>query len=153
MKKLIVLFLIPVICFGRPSPQKQTQEIFNDVYRDSLNTPEASLEVTLTATEFGIIQLPGDMNEGATISFSSTNVLDSAYTDIMTATVAAKQLQIINNSGGSFYLRGGATVKGVIAPGQESIQPFAISIGDAVSIQSVSGTVSTGNIFVNLFGE
>jgi len=153
MKKLIILLIMPFICFGRPSPQKQTAEIFNDVYRDSLNTPSASLEVTLTATEFGIVQLPGDMNEGATITFSSTNVLDSAYTDIITASVDAKQIQIVNNSGGSFYLRAGATDKGVIAPGQESLQPFSISSGSAVSIQSVSGTVSTGNIFVNLFGD
>ena len=152
MKIIFLLFIISV-CHARPMPPKQTAEIFNDVYRSGTDTPSASLEVTLTSTDLGIVQLPDDMSEGSMTDFSVTNILDSAYEDILTLTADMKQLQIINNSGGEFSLRVGATVKGVIAPGQGSLQPISGSTGEAIGIQSLSGTITSGKIYVNSFGE
>lgn len=156
MKNLLILLFFSFLVFdvfARPSPPKQSAEIFNDVYRDSLNTPAASLEVTLTATEFGIVQLPGDMLEGTKISFTATSVTDSAFVDLITLASATKNIQIINNSGGEFYLRLDSSTKGNIAPGQESIQAFSATAGGVVRIQSISGTVSTGTLYLNFFGD
>jgi len=155
MKLLQLLFfiLIASISFGRPVPEKQTQEIFNDIYRNSTlgHTPSASIDVTLTSTEVSTSEALVEMTEGDTTDFSVDNISDAAYTDLITLSNANREMGIVNNSGGEFILRVDSTDVGYIAPGQTGNVKFSQSAGAVVRIKSVSGTVSEGKLYLNFF--
>ena len=150
---LVVFISASFFAFGRPLPQKHTAEVLNDVYRDANNEPTASLDVTLTATAFSTSETPQEIKEGATVDFTVNNISDASFYDVLTLAENIKSASFVNNSGGAFILRIDAGDVGYIAPGQESSIPLAASAGSVIRIQSVSGTVNTGNIYLNVFGD
>lgn len=163
----VVLYAIPFSRAERPSPEKSTQEIFNDIYVDTPTGQEsirvqASLDPTGLATAgnqvtanayLAAIQsmLSPSMSTGALINFASTNVLDSAYTTIFTAPESIKYAAITQNGGGDFLLRVGSTDYGYIFPGQSNYVPMNLATSDVVAIKSVSGTVSSGKLYINFY--
>lgn len=85
----------------------------------------------------------------AEIDFTSTPVLDSAFTLLITSTAVLKKLDITNNSGGAFSLRINGAEDAYIPPGYVGKIPVNMSIGETIEIQSLSGTVNSGRIFMN----
>ena len=146
MKKLLIfLLIIPLIVIARPNPQKQTAEVLNDV----MNTAEDALTVVQKSGSTFTVAVGGTLTLGASMDFSDTNVSDSAYTTFATLTGDTVQVDITNNSGGSFLLRVGSSDVGVIAPGHATVIGFSNSTGEVVGIKSGSGTVSNGSLFMN----
>ena len=88
---------------------------------------------------------------GSRIDFASTSVLSSAYTNIVTMPSSATFANIVHNGGGEFYLQVNSTDVGFITPGMASYIPMKLATGDTINIKSVSGTVSSGKLWVNLY--
>jgi len=158
MKNLILIFCLimsSVLLGARPNPQKQTAEVLNDVYNDQ-GTPDdmqGSLNVTLTSTALSITDAPITFKEGSSTDFSVTNVTDAAYTDLLTLSQAVSKMSVTNNSSGGFILRVGAADVGYIAPGEEKYVDFTQALGAVIRIKSESGTISTGNLYLNFIGQ
>ena len=83
------------------------------------------------------------------IDFVATPVLDSAFTLLITATNILNGLDIVNNSGGAFSLRLNGIESAYIAPGYVGKLPVNLAVGQVIEIQSLSGTVNTGRMFIN----
>lgn len=174
MKLTILLFLVFIFTLyalpsnaARPSPEKSTQEIFNDIYVDTPAGSE-SIRVQATLDPTGLatsgnqttanayllnIQnlLDVRMASGVLVSFASSPVSDSTYATLYTAPEAIKYAAITQNGGGDFLLRVGTTDYGYIFPGQSNYVPMNIASGSALSIKSASGTVSSGKLYINLY--
>jgi len=158
MKLLIIIFLcalVPNLYGARPNPQKTTAEVLNDAYNDlgDLDPMSGSLNVTLTSTALGITTIAKTIKEGTLVDFTTTNILDSGYTDIVTLSNDVQKMSITHNGGGKFVLRVDSADVGYIAPGEVQYIDFAFSTGSVVRLKSVSGTVSSGELFLNFFGE
>lgn len=170
---LIIAIFIAAILFSpfteaaRPNPEKAAQEIFNDIYVDSPVGGESirtttSIDTTGLATDTNQVTanaylssiqalLGPQMASGTLVNFVSTNVLDSAYSDIFTAPSSVTFAQVTQNGGGDFYLRVNSTDYGYVYPGEAAYLPMNLATGDVVRIKSVSGTVSTGKLYINYF--
>lgn len=85
-----------------------------------------------------------------------SDITDSAYTEI-TASVAANVQEIqIFNSAGTLYLALGAdgseTDLLIIPPGGGTFRIDDIDSGDRVTVKSLSGTLTSGEIIINYLG-
>jgi hypothetical protein len=167
---LFVLFITLVYSLpgraARPSPEKSAQEIFNDIYVDTVGS-----EAIRTTTTFDTTGLATNTNQvttnaylaaiqsnmepqmasGVLVNFASTNILDSAYSNIFTAPSSVKWAAITQNGGGDFFLRVGTTDYGYIYPGQSNYVPMNLATSDVVSIKSVSGSVTSGKLYINFY--
>ena len=148
--KYLILFLISFSVFARPIPPKNVNDIANDVYDEAETLP--AYRVNVQAGNISYSPVGFEMvDSGSTISFTSTNVLDSAYVDVKTLEVDIDKVHVVNNSGGAFILRVGSTDVGYIAPGFTDFIDFVLPSTSIIRIKSISGTVSSGNIYFNYF--
>src|SRR5210317_1653361 len=109
--KAIILFVflafVSYDIFARPIPPVTQTDALNDWYAETDETGgEPALRTYLEGGTVSTSAVSLEMvDSGTTISFTSTNVLDSAYVTVKTLTVDIDKMQVTNNSDGAFILR------------------------------------------------
>lgn len=92
------------------------------------------------------------IQDGYTQDFSSVN-LTTTFSTIVTLAANLKEIDIVNNSGAEIYIRVTATGdKLIIGKGATRKLGVKGNSGEVVQIASVSGTVTSGKIYVNFLG-
>jgi hypothetical protein len=151
---LVLIFVSFNVFAVRPSPQKTTAEVLNDVYDDFDGaTHTAALWVNLVDKSLTITSANTTITEGVHVDFTVTNIAAGSYTTIHTLANNSRYMSITHNGGGKFLLAVNGSAVGVIAPGEVQYVNFYQSAGDTIGLQSESGTISTGDIYLNFFGE
>jgi hypothetical protein len=89
--------------------------------------------------------------------YSSGNVSTAAYTQLIASTAAeCQEVEIFDSSGQTLVLATGAAASEAdqiyVVPGGNGRVPLRIASGTRVSIKAVSGTASTGEVVINLYG-
>lgn len=116
---------------------------------------------TLVATLFALAPTQALAGSGALpvrVSFATTNVSTSAYTQLVASTVKGLKAVSVYNSGSSpvqiAFGAAGSEVVQLVAPASSSLAPVvypaSAGYGTRVSVISVTQTNSTGELDVNL---
>lgn len=154
--RLIILLALTIFALDsfavRPSPAKTTAEIMNDAYDDfSGATHTGAVYVTLTDKNLTIGATPRTLTEGVHTDFTVTNIPAGSCTTIYTLTGSTTFMSITHNGGGKFLLCVDGTTVGVLAPGEVQYVNFDQSASSTIGLQSESGTISTGDLYLNFF--
>jgi len=127
-------------------------------------TESASLPVTIASNQTAIPVSP-TAQTGRTVfktftqSYSSSNVLTSAFTTVVSATTAPiNELDIFDSSGGDYYLAYAGTCGAlstttnaiIISPGGGG-KDFAIPSGNCVGIQAKTANLTSGIVNMTLY--
>lgn len=124
-------------------------------------TSAASMSVTIASDQSAIPQRTSDVVAMANVNFSTSNVTNSAYTELISTVGATdiKKVNIFMSAGDPMYLAFGPAASEVdhmiIAPGgmPHTLIEIAIPAGTRLSLKRLdAGTTSSGRIIINLMG-
>jgi hypothetical protein len=120
-------------------------------------TKSGSLSVTMASDQGGIqVKETSSKGEFVRLSYASTSVTTSAYTQLIASTGAAySAIEIFDSSGETLKLAIGGAGSEVdqflIFPGGNGRLPYSIASGSRITVRAVSANATAGEICINLY--
>ena len=120
------------------------------------NPTATSLAVNIASDQTVNVSESSGRGEFVRLSYSSTNVTTSAYTQLVSSTAQAYNgIEIFDSSGQTLKLAiggsGSEVDQFIIFPGGNGRIPYRIQAGQRISIRALSGTANVGEIDINFY--